>query len=47
MLARAESVKVAHSSDYTIGAVDLDLQNGKVERSASTVLFNQGETENR
>ena len=44
MLARAKSVKVAHSSDYIAGAVDLDLQNGKVKESASTVWFNMGET---
>ena len=37
MLARAESVKVAHSSEYIAGAVGLDLQNGGEVRFNSIV----------
>ena len=45
MLARADSVKVAHSSDYITGAVDLDLQELKDGWVRSTEVFNLGETE--
>ena len=34
MLARADSVKVVHSSDYITDAVDLDLKNSKAMESA-------------
>ena len=44
MLARADSVKVAHSSDYITGAVALDLQELKDGWVRSTEVLNLGDT---